>query len=90
MYTLRKILTSEVEFNYLLGKAYSVVLREKSEEQFMSLYSDFFKTSLVEGKEDNCYGFVSGEENSILIPLFKDQRSYIMTDSGKTLSNLTY
>lgn len=95
MYTLRTF-TENSEVNNSLGRHYEVVRREESYERFSELYlqrfgkhhvADLDKQSSEETKR--CYAIlVTYEEEQI--PLFKGQSNYIVTDSGKTFSNLTF
>ena len=41
-------------------------------------------------QDDECYGFVVGEDIKSPISLWVSQKNYIMTDGGKTFDNLTY
>lgn len=86
MYTLRKITGEGVQMNFNLGNSYSVVTLEANEEQFKKEYELFWNEKHSEKSET--YAFVSYEGGNVL-PLYKNQFNYIMTDSGKTFSNLS-
>lgn len=105
MYTLRRIHREGQESNFYLGKNYSVLLKEKaSKEEWDAIsirywgktYEDMLSEVIEDGAphvsevaERDCFGFVIAEngETFFLLPW---QQNYIMTESGKTFSNLTY
>lgn len=81
MYTLRRISSEGVEMNHYLGKIYTVVDSKKSPEIFkrdVEMFTD----------KEGIFAIVSNEDGSFIQPLFKRQKNYIMTDSGKTLDCL--
>jgi hypothetical protein len=88
MYTLRKIAENGVEFNISLGDNYCLIHSERNSEEFEKSFEDFWKEKHDPYKNET-YAFVckNGYE---LIPIFKKDFNFIMTDSGKTFSNLTY
>lgn len=94
MYTLRKIGVSGIEFNKFLGKDYSLTMFEKSPEHFWLIHDSFFqlteRVALKEGQTPDCYGFVHNEMNQEIMPLFKSERCYIVSESGKTFDNICY
>lgn len=94
MYTLRKITKNNYETNINIGNQYGVVLRETNYEEFKKTFEMFFKEQHVADLNEEsseyskkCYGFILGEDT---YPLYKNQFNYIMTENGKTFSNLTY
>lgn len=93
MYTLRKITESGTEFNQFLGKNYNLVLSEKSPQQFKEIHKDFFKADF---KENNpvenvlCYGFIHSQNCQETYALFKNEKNYVMTESGKTFANICF
>lgn len=95
MYTLRTF-TEDSEVNNWLGAHYEVVRREESYERFSELYlqrfgrphvADLDETASEETKR--CYAIIITFDEE-QIPLFKHQSNYIMTNGGKTFSNLTF
>lgn len=96
MYTLRTIVKN-VQLNKSLGEDYAVIERETNYEEFAKTFKTCFQTEHVadDDKEStrftqNCYAFIVHNEGSAIIPLYKNQSVYVMTESGKTFSNLSY
>ena len=85
MFVLRKIFGNGVENNYSIGEHYQLILKETNSLEFDSLSKQVF-----DGQDDECYGFVVGEDIKSPITLWVCQKNYIMTDGGKTFDNLTY
>lgn len=81
MFTLRKITQTGVEMNFNLGDSYTLVTKENSPEEF----EKGLKEHLFYG---DIYAFVSW--NNEILPLYKNQKNYIVSESGKTYDNLTY
>lgn len=77
MFTLRKITRGNVQINIDLGDVYIVFTKERATEE-VPYYND-----------DDVYLYIRHHETSIE-PLFKCQKNYIVSDSGKTFDNLTY
>jgi len=95
MFALRKIIGS-TQSNFALGIQYEVLERFVEPEKFAEVFEKSFGYSHVadlDSKADNytinCYGFVLTNDFEP-IPLYLNQRNYIMTESGKTFSNLTF
>jgi hypothetical protein len=96
MYTLRKIV-NEVQSNTNLGNSYQLVGRELNYDEFSKAFRVFFDYHHVADLETesdshtrNCYAFIIYNEGSSLLPLYKNQYNYVMTEKGTTFSNLTY
>lgn len=92
MYTLRRISSEGVEMNYYLGKSYTVVDSEKAPERFKEDHIACFRELGATDEmapENLTYAFVGNEDGSFVQPLYKNQRNYIVSESGKTISNLT-
>ena len=85
MFVLRKIFGNGIENNYALGEHYQLILKETNSLEFDSLSKQVF-----DSQDDECYGFVVGEDIKNPISLWVSQKNYIMTDGGKTFDNLTY
>ncbi len=84
MYTLRRITGKGVEMNFGLGGSYTIIHKDSACDEFERDLENFENTY----PDSEIYCFV-WSENGTPYPLFKNQQAYIMTDSGKTLSNLT-
>ena len=81
MFTLRKITQSGIEMNFDLGNAYTLVVKERSLEDFNKEMKDhpFY---------NDIYAFIIYKDD--VLPLYKNQKNYIVSESGKTYDNLTY
>lgn len=95
MFALRKIIENQ-QNNYSLGIEYTVVERFVEPEKFSEVFLKSFGYSHVSDLDPmsdnytkNCYAFILTQEFDA-IPLYLNQKNYIMTESGKTFSNLTY
>lgn len=96
MFTLRTITEDGRETNQSLGKRYTVLSRELSSEEFKRSFKIKFNKDHVADMDEtadnatrNCYAFVVGDNGECLTPLFYGQKNYIMTENGKTFSNLS-
>lgn len=88
MYTLRKIYKDGVETNIFLGRSYNVIKSLDSPEEFKKAYETCYNCKSCEDTET--YAFITNENGEVIYPLFKNQLNFVMTESGKTFSNLTY
>jgi len=95
MFALRKIIEN-TQANYALGIEYTIVERFVEYEKFQEVFEKSFGYKHVADLDDssdnytkNCYAFVLTQEFEP-IPLYMKQKNYVMTESGKTFSNLTY
>lgn len=95
-FILRKVLQDNTQTNIILGDSYQLVEREANYDEFSKAFeTDFgkFHVADLDPESDsfskNCYAFLIVDGGSKFIPLYKGQYNYIMTDSGKTFSNLT-
>ena len=93
MYTLRKVIDN-IQSNQELGSNYQVVDRETNYQEFCKAFEALFKEKHTDYEDNqfskNCYIILTYNDGSSLVPLYKNQSNYIMTESGKTFSNLTY
>lgn len=96
-FILRKVLNDSTTTNIILGEQYQVIDREKNYEEFQKVFEknfNQFHVSDLDSTSDsfskNCYSILIVNEGSKLIPLYKKQWNYIMTETGKTFENLTY
>lgn len=83
---LRKI-SQERQFNTDLGKSYQVINQETTPDEFQKVLRVYFPTPDA-ATEEEIYCFVCTGYN--ILPLYKSQRAYIMTDSGQTFDNLCF
>ncbi len=90
MYTLRRILEDGYEHNFLLGKNYTLILKDRvSKEEWDAVSKNYWgetysKRVLQEEKrnaERDCVGFINSENGEHFILPW--QKNYIMID-GKT------
>jgi len=95
MFALRKIIGNS-QTNYALGIQYSVTNRFEEQEDFETIFKKVFgydHVSDLDSKADNytknCYAFVITNDFEP-IPLYFNQKNYIMTETGKTFSNITH
>ena len=95
MYTLRTITQDNTQINHYLGNDYLFIGRFESPERFKELYEEEFKEPFLADSDEkstsrskSIFGFVI--ENGNLIPILKGESNYIMTENGKTFSNLSY
>lgn len=95
MYTLRTVEANQKQTNQLIGDLYSFVERDSNYEEFYDIFKELFgKAHVADGCEtaddhtQNVYGFIQHMGNTI--PLYKNGSYYIMTEYGKTFSNLSY
>lgn len=96
MYTLRTITSSGLQSNRLIGKAYAIIYRDESYDEFKDVFKKTFNkphvADLDETSDDDtkqCYAIII-EDGSIFRPLYKKQKNYIMTSEGKTFDNVSY
>lgn len=95
MFALRTIIDNR-QYNKDLGHEYQVIERDVEYDAFCVFFKSAFGYDHVadlDKKADNyttnCYAFVVTQTYEP-VPLYKNQKNYIMTSAGKTFSNLTY
>jgi hypothetical protein len=95
MLILRRIIEGGTELNQVMGDGYILVSRDNNYARFRELFREYFKTEHVTDDEPNstkdsknCYAFV--REGSFTQALYKNQKAFMMTESGQTFANLTY
>ena len=95
MFALRKIIENN-QTNYALGIQYSIIHRFEEPELFQETFLKVFGYNHVadldptsDNYTKNCYAFIMTNDFEP-IPLYFNQKNYIMTENGKTFSNLTY
>jgi len=91
MYTLRSITSEGSENNLALGSHYSYISRTQSAEAFKRVYQQAYDSKELCDKDPNpdCIGMIQSELINFVF-LWKSEQNYIMTESGKTFSNLTH
>jgi len=96
MYTLRTI-QDDIQTNECLGNNYQLIERNSNYDEFQKAFFSFHEKNHVADLDTESdhfskqtYAFVIFKNGSEIIPLYKNQSNYIMTDSGKTFSNLTF
>lgn len=77
MFALRKITGNGSELNFDLGDYYVLITKERSPEEFEDKM-----------KDHPSYAFICWKDG--VLPLYKNQKNYIVSESGKTYDNLTY
>lgn len=96
MYTLRTI-QNNIQTNECLGKSYHLIERHTNYDEFCKAFEIFHSKKHVADLDNESdefskqtYAFIIFNNGSDLIPLYKNRRNYIMNESGKTFSNLTF
>jgi hypothetical protein len=88
MFILRKVTGDGHEINENLGDSYNITYKELHPKDFEgaeSIYKDF--DDLFPGELYACITCFNGSK---VIPLWKKQGNYIMTESGKTFANVSF
>lgn len=86
MYTLRTVFKDGTEGNTSLGNHYNFISKLNAPQNYSETSENVFK-----GQEpEKCYAFIVTEGGKEILPLYKGHYYFIMTDSGKTFSNLTF
>lgn len=95
MLVLRRFSGDGVEMNQVIGDGYTYISREVNPNEFREAFKNYFKKLHVADNDPasdketkSCYAFVC--QGSLIQPLYKNQKAFMMTESGQTFSNLTY
>jgi len=95
MFTLRKISGNGIEMNAIIGDRYTMIYRDHNPEEFREEFKVLFGKDHVadlDTKSDSdtkeCYAIVCNPP--FYKALYKNQKNFIMTDSGKTFANISY
>lgn len=102
MFTLRRFSSDGIEMNHIVGDNYTYINRERNPKEFRKEFKAHFKkdypddldeylADLNETSDDDmtdCYAFVCNPP--FYQALWITQKSFIMTDNGKTFANLSY
>lgn len=95
MYTLRTMTAENKQTNLAIGNVYSIICRDSNYDEFADTFLLIFGLKHVADMDEgsveitkSCHGFVQIKGDCI--PLYKKNKYYIMTESGKTFSNLSY
>lgn len=96
MFILRRINSNGVQMNKALGDGYTFIGRAENPDYFRETFKVYFDKDHVSDNDKTsdddtkkCYAFVAYNGGAIM-PLYKIQKSYIMTESGKTFANISY
>lgn len=81
MFALRKITNDGLEMNFNLGDSYTLVTKDRSPEEFEDKMKDH-------PNYDEAYAFIYWKDG--VLPLYRGQQNYIVSENGATYSNLTY
>lgn len=88
MFILRKLVprhgieNAYSETNTIIGESYQVASPLEIEELIQS--DDYYKSV-----QESIYGFITYENGSKTLPLYRKQKNYMMTDTGNTFANLS-
>lgn len=95
MYTLRKVTESNTQINLAIGDSYTYVNREQNYEDFKKDFYNYFQKNHIADLDETAdkhtkevFAFISFQGQ--IYPLYKNDSYYIMTENGKTFSNLSY
>ena len=85
MFILRRVIKDKLEINTYLGIEYVLVLKDKNKGEFESRVK-LWKEEDLKG----VYGLVCFADSESIMPLLEDSSFYIMTEEGKTFSNISF
>lgn len=95
MFILRTLHEDHTQTNYTLGDRYNMIDRDSNYDQFSDIFKQVIGIDHVADLDETsnqktklCYCFVGIAPN--YIPLWKNNKNFIMTDSGKTFANISY
>jgi len=74
--------------NLEIGSNYTLVSRTTNSRDFNRVFPIVFPESQSTEEEPECYAFVTN--GTVSLPLYRNQKNFIMTEGGKTFDNLTY
>lgn len=82
--------------NHSIGKDYTHIGRAENPDYFKETFELHFKKNHVADNDKssdkdtkNCYAFIAYDGGKIQ-PLYKNQKNFMMIDTGKTFANLSY
>jgi len=84
MFILRRITSENLTSNTLIGESYVLVTAQRNKEDFKK-FIDIMKCD-----EADVYGFVSYNEGSKSIPLYKKSTYFVMVGNGRTFENISF
>ncbi len=97
MFILRIITKEGLQTNTAMGDSYELIDRFGNYEQFREMYEDIFERKHYadgdlksDGIAKKCHGFVVYDDCSVSVPLYKENKYYVMTESGQTFSNISH
>jgi len=95
MLILRRISNDGIQMNNIVGTGYTFVHRETNPEEFRRIYKEYFKTEHVADNDPtstelskNTYAFICHID--YVQALYKNQKAFMMTDSGKIFETFAY
>lgn len=95
MFTLRRYSGNSVQVNQAIGDSYTLIDRDCNYGDFCKSFEIYFGKKHVADLDEasdsdtkNCYGFIGN--GSLLHPLYKNQKNYIMTSGGQTFDNVSF
>lgn len=83
MFYLRRISGNGIEMNFDLGNSYTLIDKQKNPHEF-KMHEEH-----MGGVDEKTYAFIACHSGSIVYQLYDGQLNYIMSEGGKTFSNLT-
>jgi len=89
LYLSERELTGNIELD---RGEFFIHVRNAYENNYNLIYSknslfNIISRNSVEDSENKVFAFI---ESDVIYPIYKNELNFIMTDSGKTFSNLTY
>jgi hypothetical protein len=87
MFILRRITSENYECHQILGQEYAFICKERNAEDFQQVLD---KAEFEINAQEKIYGFISYENGSKILPLYKSSNYFIMTSDGWIYSDLTY
>ena len=82
MFILRRITSNDAERNTVLGDHYNLIKSERNKEDYK------LSIERTQCNENDIYGFISHEEGTKLIPLYKKSTYFIVMSNGQTFTHI--
>lgn len=86
MFVLRRTMNDGTERNFNLGDSYTLIDKDSSRDAF----EIHMKCEQFNPDKGEIYAFVTGDNKYKGLPLYKGQKSYIMTSRGDTFANVSH
>lgn len=84
MFILRRFTEEKMEINTFLGEEYVLILKEKNEKEFKDQTETWSENDLK-----GVYGLILFDCSESIMPLYSLSTYYVMTEEGKTFSNIS-